>query len=121
MTGASLLAVHAPDTIDRMSTLAVLGRPFWSPPSLFSEISDAFYRENYHSDILAHLLRRSSESREAFVLLLRRQLGPSIRPTDFKECDVIREVGRVDIALTSRTTNQAILGRRQEQSRCGQR
>ena len=87
--------------------------------SLFNAISDSYYRENYHSDILA-LYLKYPEVRKEFILWLNKELllegGKEININeyaenfdDYGEDFVDREKYRIDILLRSSNEKKAII------------
>lgn len=78
--------------------------------SIFKEISNYHYRENYHSDILALYLRHK-EVKEEFILWLNSLLGKdnSINYHEYENGSVEREEHKIDILLYSSDKRKAII------------
>lgn len=75
------------------------------PLNIFRLVSDVYYRENFHSDIIAALMepRIHHESIPIFIRLLER-LGPprlALDPRHYVDALVSRERGRTDILVES--------------------
>ena len=79
------------------------------PPSFFSSISDTYYAENYHSDIIRFLLLSEQDNLNQFIDWINRQKGFSISHADFGRYRVEREADRVDLAVLSECSRKAIL------------
>jgi len=79
--------------------------------SLFKEISNYHYRENYHSDILA-LYLRFKEVKKEFIIWLNNYLSlkdKSVNYDEYAEGLVEREEDRIDILLFSSDKKKAII------------
>lgn len=81
--------------------------------SIFKEISDIYYHENYHSDILAYYLSYDIV-KEEFIKFLnqknrKKENYKDICPEHYKFGKVERENGRRDITLWSRDATKAII------------
>jgi len=77
--------------------------------NVFRMISDTFYRENYHSDILKALLEVPQILEEFIGLLNKKNEGLSLSFSDFKNAKVVREEGRIDILISDTLSKKAIL------------
>lgn len=62
------------------------------PFNIFHVISDVYYRENFHSDILAQLLNNRAVFKNFLKLL-------NMDTTNYEQYKVIREKGRIDILI----------------------
>jgi len=79
--------------------------------SIFKEISNYHYRENYHSDILALYLRHKEVKKE-FILWLNNCLSDKDNRINYREYEdgsVEREEHRIDILLYSSDKRKAII------------
>jgi hypothetical protein len=79
--------------------------------SIFKEISDHHYRENYHSDILAMYLRHKEVKKE-FIFWLNNCLSDKdnhINDHEYEDGSVEREERRIDILLYSSDKRKAII------------
>ena len=79
--------------------------------SIFKEISNYHYRENYHSDILA-LYLRFKEVKKEFIVWLNNCLSHENKAVNYDEYDegfVEREEDRIDILLYSSDRKKAII------------
>jgi len=89
--------------------------------NIFEMFSDFYYRENFHSDIMKKFLEINGKHNEgdlflsSFINLLKKKsvndnkTQINISFNDFKNCEVLREQGRIDILIRNRHTNKAIL------------
>jgi len=84
--------------------------------NLFNMISEIYYRENLHSDIIARILDINGSHGEGnkFLFLFIDFLNEmnsktTIDKTKFEDAEVFREKGRIDISIISRTSKQAII------------
>ncbi|MCL2485552.1 MAG: PD-(D/E)XK nuclease family protein [Endomicrobia bacterium] len=81
--------------------------------SVFTYISDTHYHENYHSDILAYFLKDNT-AKEEFIEFIKDKFEIykkqiNINFDDYKDGEVLRESGRIDILLYSRDKKKAIV------------
>lgn len=86
--------------------------------NIFTIVSDLYYRENFHSDIIQSFLDPDGEHGEGYLFLnLFLELLPKIDKCNFKEATVIKEFaanykgkeGRIDILIKDDTTRKAII------------
>ncbi|MCQ2341896.1 MAG: PD-(D/E)XK nuclease family protein [Paludibacteraceae bacterium] len=82
--------------------------------NIFSIVSNTYYRENFHSDILSFLLNSQINQDEngillnRFILLLN-SIGKAIDYNNYIDAESIREEGRIDILIKSESTKHAIV------------
>lgn len=82
--------------------------------NLFAIVSDLYYRENFHSDVLRAMLDPKSNHEDGprflrlFLDFLGRH-GASIAPDDYHDTSVVREEGRIDILITDAVSKKAIV------------
>ena len=76
--------------------------------NLFTSISDTFYRENYHSDILCYLFNFDI-AKEELIKWINEKKGLSIDFEKYNGGDVVREKKFRDITLYSRDNQNAII------------
>lgn len=82
--------------------------------NIFSIVSDLYYRENFHSDIIRFFLDTQEKHgyRDIFVNLFISMLnktGKSIDPSNYYDAVAIREEGKIDILIKSETSKRAII------------
>lgn len=86
--------------------------------NIFNIISDLYYRENFHSDIIRFFLDPNEKHNggcvflNAFIQMLNKQMrekGKSIDTNDYKDAVVAREKGRIDVWIKSETTKKCII------------
>lgn len=83
--------------------------------TVFEIVSDLYYRENFHSDLIAFFLdpRRNhgygSLGIELLIKLIAEQSSLGIDPSDYGQAEVIREQGRIDILIKDEVSKHAIL------------
>ena len=82
--------------------------------NIFSLVSNIYYRENFHSDILSSLLNLQINQGENSILLyhfilLLNSMGRSIDYNNYIDAESIREEGRIDILVKSESTKHAII------------
>lgn len=81
----------------------------------FALVSDVFYRENFHSDIMAAILNPGGEHHQGdrylrlFLEFLRDQHQVSLRTEDYKNAVIERESGKIDILIYDKTSSKAII------------
>ena len=82
--------------------------------NLFELISEIYYRENFHSDIIKALLDPSGKHGEgakfleAFLLYIKSK-GAQVDIINYRNAEVIREDGRIDILICDRKSKHAII------------
>ena len=82
--------------------------------NFFSIISDLYYRENFHSDLMRFLLD-PKENHECGIEFLRlfidmlNSKGRTIDVNNYDDAVVVREEGRIDILIKSETAKRAII------------
>ena len=76
--------------------------------NLFTSISDTFYRENFHSDILCYLFK-FDETKKELIEWFNRDLNLKIDFNKYKGGDVQREKGHRDITLFSNDKSRVII------------
>jgi hypothetical protein len=83
--------------------------------NLFELISDHYYRETFHSDILNALLDPVGKHQERdkylrlFLEYLCLQHGAKIDLTDYSNAEVVKEAGRIDVLIKDETSKRAII------------
>lgn len=86
--------------------------------TIFDVISDFYYRENFHSDILAFFLNPLDNHNngmlglQLFIKLVNKASGLNIKEADYEAIEVVREFpgeGRIDILIKNSQTKHAIL------------
>jgi len=84
--------------------------------NLFNMISEIYYRENLHSDIIARILDINGSHVEGnkFLFLFidfLNEMNPTLKieQNDFKDAIVLREKGRIDISILSNASGKAII------------
>ena len=82
--------------------------------NIFKLISDLYYRENFHSDIMAFLLNPQENHHCCDVFLksffrLIEKFGKHINENDYNDAVVLREEGKIDILIKSNTSKKAII------------
>ena len=82
--------------------------------NLFAIVSDLYYRENFHSDVLRAMLdpKSNHEDGPKFLRLFLDFLGghgAAITPDHYQETSVVREKGRIDILITDAVSKKAIV------------
>lgn len=113
----SPLLIHDAQKGNGMTKVAVkdLSRLDWLAnyktiePSFFSRLSSTYYYENYHSEIIAFLLRAHPSNLAMFLNYIAAESRIPMDIEDFKEYQVVREQGRVDIAVRSARSKKVLL------------
>ena len=82
--------------------------------NIFRLTSDIYYRENYHSDVIKAFLDPTEKHNEKSLFLqlfieMLNLAGKTIKKDDFKDAEVVREEGKIDILIKSETTKKAII------------
>lgn len=113
---------HLKDVSQFLSDLRIIGDNYDKTKRRISDIgfnvfqltSDIYYRENYHSDVIKAFLDPTEKHCEKslflqlFIEMLNRT-GKTVSEDDFKDAEVVREEGRIDILIKSETTKRAII------------
>ena len=82
--------------------------------NLFHVISNLYYRENFHSDIIAFILDPNANHGykhlmlNSFIALLNR-IGFNIDVANYYDAMVVREEARIDILIKSESNKRAII------------
>ncbi|WP_059370407.1 PD-(D/E)XK nuclease family protein [Treponema endosymbiont of Eucomonympha sp.] len=76
--------------------------------SVFKEISDYFYRENYHSDILAYYLQ-FEVVKKYFFEWINKNIENKIIFEEYNNGEIVREQDRIDILLYNNYQDRAII------------
>lgn len=93
---------------------AILNREVDLSFNLFAIVSDLYYRENFHSDVLRAMLDPKSRHRDGdrflrlFLDFLTRHKA-AVDPDHYQEASVVREEGRIDILITDAISKKAIV------------
>lgn len=82
--------------------------------NIFKIISSLYYRENFHSDIIAFLLnpKESHHCGDIFLisfLFLLNKIGKNVILSNYFDAEVIREEGRIDILIKSDSSKRVIV------------
>lgn len=83
--------------------------------NVFYLISDLYYRENFHSDIIAFLLDTTEKHGNgdkflsAFISFLQDIGCKRINQKDYKDATAVREENRIDILVMSKSSKRAII------------
>lgn len=83
--------------------------------TVFEIISDLYYRENFHSDLIAFFLDPSQNHGmcllgiELLIDLIVKQTGWQISIDNYEDATVVREQGRIDILIKDDYSRHAIL------------
>lgn len=82
--------------------------------NVFNLVSDLYYRENFHSDIIRFFLDTTEkhECGDTFLSLfisMLNALGKNINPFHYQDAVAVREEGRIDILVKSNSSNRAII------------
>lgn len=82
--------------------------------NVFYLVSDLYYRENFHSDIIRFFLDPNEKHQcgdvflRAFIQMLNKT-GKSIDPNKYQDAMAVREEGKIDILITSNLSKSAII------------
>jgi len=82
--------------------------------NVFTIISDLYYRENFHSDIIRYFLDTKEihgcgEKYLALFIAMLNKAGREIDASLYKDAVAIREEGKIDILIKSETSKRAII------------
>ena len=113
--------------VEFLEKIKVYGKEYYSSKedvtqdafNIFHIISDLWYRENFHSDIIKFFLD-PKEKHDCGVVFLNtfiqmlNSLGKDIKETDYQDAEVLREIGNnecgyIDVLIKSETTKKAII------------
>lgn len=82
--------------------------------NVFYLVSDLYYRENFHSDIICFFLDPNEKHLcgdvflRAFIQMLNKT-GKNIDPVKYQDATAVREEGKIDILITSNLSKRAII------------
>ena len=82
--------------------------------NLFAIVSDLYYRETFHSDILGALLDPKSQHKEGdkylrlFLTFLRNR-GAALSLSNYRNVCVVREEGRIDLLIRDEDSKKALI------------
>ena len=82
--------------------------------NVFYLVSELYYRENFHSDIMSFLLNPNEKHQcgdaflRAFIQMLNKT-GKNIDPDMYRDATAVREEGKIDILITSILSKRAII------------
>lgn len=82
--------------------------------NVFQIISDKYYWENFHSDIIRYFLDQKEKHREGnlflkeFISMLNKK-GCCISSLNYKDASVVREQGNIDVLIYSDSSKKAII------------
>jgi len=81
--------------------------------NLFTIISERYYQENFHSDILKALIdpKGKHQERDTYLRLFLQFLcsrGVAITLPDYSNAQVVREEGKIDLVIKDDTSQKAI-------------
>ncbi|GEO06557.1 hypothetical protein AAE02nite_42210 [Adhaeribacter aerolatus] len=84
--------------------------------NVFQIVSDTYYRENFHSDILQAILSPNGKHKEGYLFLNlfisflnRHSRNGWIKKSEYQNTIVERETGRIDILIKDLTSKKAII------------
>ena len=82
--------------------------------NLFHIISDLYYRENFHSDLIAFFLDTNANHGYKYLMLdsfifLLNKIGCSIDVVNYRDAIVVREEAKIDILIKSESNKRAII------------
>jgi hypothetical protein len=82
--------------------------------NLFAIVSDLYYRENFHSDVLRAILDPAGGHKEQakylhLFLQFIRSHGANVVMSDYSNSQVVREEGRIDILIKDDTSRKAVI------------
>lgn len=82
--------------------------------NLFAVVSDLYYRENFHSDILKAVLDPAGKHQEKekylhLFLDFIRSHGATVALSDYPDSQVVREEGKIDILIKDDTSRKAVI------------
>ncbi len=120
----TLINTHYEDAVKLLSACHQIANEYAETKSyteeeqfnVFTLISDQYYKENFHSDIMAFLLDptavhgHKSLMLDIFIGMLNRiPTGHSIDAAKYHDAIVVREKGRIDILIKSESSKRAII------------
>lgn len=82
--------------------------------NVFCLVSDLYYRENFHSDIICFFLDPKEKHQcgdvflRTFIQMLNKT-GKNIDPVKYQDATAVREEGKIDILITSNLSKRAII------------
>ena len=79
-------------------------------PCVFDVISDSFYRENYHSDILSYYFSFNDSKKQLISWINKKRTNNKIKFCDYKDSEIPkREAQKRDITIYSKDKTHAIV------------
>lgn len=104
------------DSNSQVSTLYIQSKQRMQPESfnVFQLISNTYYRENFHSDILRLFLDPRENHKEGnkflFIFLeMIKKAGKPIEVEAYEDAEVVREEGRIDVLIKTSDGKNAII------------
>jgi hypothetical protein len=82
------------------------------PFNIILATSDIYYRENYHSDIIAYILRYKNSYLNnffKFINLNKQENQEGIDVKNYKKYEIIREEGKIDILIKNDETKHCVI------------
>jgi hypothetical protein len=90
--------------------ILILRKRIEKPFNVFLVSSDFYYRENFHSDIIAAILQQSEIYLEEFINFINKIINKdSITVNDFRNYTVTREENRIDVLICDSKTKHCII------------
>ena len=104
------------DSNSQVSTLYIQSKQRMQPESfnVFQLISDTYYKENFHSDILRFFLdpRENHKEGNKFLFIFLEMIKKAGRPIEveaYEDVEVVREEGRIDVLIKTSNGKNAII------------
>lgn len=79
------------------------------PFNILLAASDLFYRENFHSQVLAFIFSNSQDSISEFIHYINKCNGKLIKESNYKMVNVLTEDGRIDILIYDKQSKHCII------------
>jgi hypothetical protein len=96
---------HLNQLVSILKTISPIAKEFRKktnikPYNIILAASDIYYRENFHSDIMAYILENKRNTLGYFIAYINELSNmPKINMDDFLEVEVVREENKIDILI----------------------
>lgn len=118
----SIIEKHVREIVECLESSFLIGEEYYESKqdneidsfNVFQIVSDLYYRENFHSDIIRFFLAPDESHYEGnkflriFIQMLN-NTGRNINFNDYRDAIVIREEGKIDILIKSESSKKAII------------
>jgi len=85
-------------------------KEYSAPFNIILATSDIYYRENFHSDIIAYILENKKETLKYFINYINVLTGlPEINIVNYQNVEVVREENKIDVLVRDEESKHCII------------